>query len=120
LDDVGSEGLRIAMKNMIISDVKPKDEDDDDTPPLFQVLPFSSNTSHKDQVSNVERNEELIHQPINYSTSASTQDASSQPKIHDTIAKNHSIDQVVGDINKGVQSQTRLASFCEHYSFFLW
>jgi hypothetical protein len=28
-DDVGNEGLRIAMKNMTIGDVKPKDEDDD-------------------------------------------------------------------------------------------
>jgi hypothetical protein len=35
LDDVGNEGLRIAMKNMTIGDVKPKDEDDDDPSPLF-------------------------------------------------------------------------------------
>jgi hypothetical protein len=46
LDDVGNEGLRIAMKNITIGDVKPKDEDDDPSP-LFQVLP-SSSTSHKD------------------------------------------------------------------------
>jgi hypothetical protein len=37
LDDVGNEGLRIAMKNMTISDVKPKDDDDPSL--LFQVLP---------------------------------------------------------------------------------
>jgi hypothetical protein len=48
LDDVGNEGLRIAMKNMTIGDVKPKDEDDDDLSPLFQVLSSSSSTSHKD------------------------------------------------------------------------
>jgi hypothetical protein len=35
LDDVGNEGLRIAMKNLTIGDVKPKDEDDDDPSPLF-------------------------------------------------------------------------------------
>jgi hypothetical protein len=39
LDDVGNEGLRITMKNMTIGDVKPKDKDDDDPSPLFQVLP---------------------------------------------------------------------------------
>jgi hypothetical protein len=60
LDDIGNEGLRVGMKNMTIGDVKPKDEDDDDPSPLFQVLP-SSSTSHKDQVSNVKRDEELIH-----------------------------------------------------------
>jgi hypothetical protein len=81
-----------------------------------QVLP-SSSTSHKDQVTNVERDEESIHQPINDSSSTSTQDASSQLKIHNAIAKDHLIDQIIGDINKGVQTRSHLASFCEHYSF---
>jgi hypothetical protein len=57
LDDVGNEGFIIAMKNMTIGNVKPKDEDDDDPSLLFQVLPSSSNTSHKDQVSSVKSNE---------------------------------------------------------------
>jgi hypothetical protein len=118
LDDVGNEGLRIAMKNMTSGDAKPKDEDDDYPSPLFQVLPSSSSTSHKDQVNNVKGNEESNHQQVNDSSSSSTQDVSSQLKIHNTIAKDHPIDQIVGDINKGVQTRSCLASFCEHYSFF--
>jgi hypothetical protein len=35
LDDVGNEGLRIAMKNLTIGDIKLKDEDDDNPSPLF-------------------------------------------------------------------------------------
>jgi hypothetical protein len=31
--------------------------------------------------------------------------------------KDPHIDQIVGDINEGVQTRSRLASFCEHYSF---
>jgi hypothetical protein len=104
LDDVGNEGLRIAMKNMTIGDVKPKYEDDDDPSPLFQVLASSSSTSHKDQVGNVESNEESVHQLVNDSPSTSTQDVSSQLKIHNAIAKDHRIDQIVGDISKGVQT----------------
>jgi hypothetical protein len=92
LNDVGNEGLRIAIKNMTINDVKPKDEEDDDPSLLFQVLSFSSSTSHKDQVSNVEGNEESNHQPVNDSSSSSIQDASSQLKIYHAIAKDHSID----------------------------
>jgi hypothetical protein len=92
------------MKNMINGDVKSKDKDDDDPSSLFQVLPSSSYTSHKDQVSNMEMNEESIHQPVNMSSSTYIQDASSQPKINNAIAKDHPIDQVVGDINKGVQT----------------
>jgi hypothetical protein len=109
--------LRIAIKNMTICDIKPKD-DDDDPSPLFQVLPSSSYNSHKDQVSNVEGHEKKSnHQPVNDSSSSPTQDASSQLKIHNVIAKDHSIVQIVGNINKGVQTRSRLASFCEHYSF---
>jgi hypothetical protein len=80
-------------------------------------LPSSSSTSHKDQVSNVEGNGELNHQPVNGFSSFSTQDASSQLKIHNAIVKDHPIDQIIGDNNKGVQTRSRLASFCEHYSF---
>jgi hypothetical protein len=47
----------------------------------------------------------------------STQIDSSQLKIHNANAKDHPIDQIIGDINKGVQTRYCLASFCEHYSF---
>jgi hypothetical protein len=80
-------------------------------------LPSSSSTSHKNQDSNVEGNEESIHPLVNNSSSSPTQDASSQLKVHNAIAKDHPIDQNVGDINKGVQTRSYLASFCEHYSF---
>jgi hypothetical protein len=117
LGDVGNEGLRIAMNNITIGGVKPKDEDVDYPSPLFQVLPSSYSTSHKDQVSNVKGNEESNHQLDNDSSSSPTYDASSQLKIHNAITKDHPIDQIVGDINKGVQTRSCLASFCEHYSF---
>jgi hypothetical protein len=80
------------MKNMTIGDVKPKDEDDDYPSPLFKVLSSSSSSSHKDQVNNVKGNEESNHQPVNDSSSSSTQDTSSQLKIHNVIAKDHPID----------------------------
>jgi hypothetical protein len=80
---------------MTIGDVKPNDEDDDYPSPLFQVLPSSSSTSHKDQVNYVEGYGESNHQPINDSSSSSTQDTSSQLKIHNAITKDHPIDQIV-------------------------
>jgi hypothetical protein len=82
-----------------------------------QNLPSSSSNSHKDQVSNVEGNEESNHQLINDSSLSSTQDVSSQLNIHNATAKDYPIDKIVGDINKGVQTWSHLASFCEHYSF---
>jgi hypothetical protein len=34
-----------------------------------------------------------------------------------TIRRNHPVDQIMGDINKGVTTRSRLANFCEHNSF---
>jgi hypothetical protein len=33
------------------------------------------------------------------------------------IARDHPLDQIVGDIRSGVQTRSRLASFCECFSF---
>jgi hypothetical protein len=59
----------------------------------------------------VEENEESILQPANDSSSTFIQDVISQLKIHNAIVKDHPIDQIVGSINKGVQTRSRLAFF---------
>jgi hypothetical protein len=33
-----------------------------------------------------------------------------------TIKRNHPVDQILGDISKGVTTRSRLANFCENYS----
>ena len=33
------------------------------------------------------------------------------------IARDHPLDTIVADISRGVQTRSRLASFCEHFSF---
>jgi hypothetical protein len=38
-------------------------------------------------------------------------------QVRATIPRNHPIDQILGDISKGVTTRSRLANFCEHYSF---
>jgi hypothetical protein len=39
------------------------------------------------------------------------------PRIHQIIQKNHPVDNILGSINKEVTTRSRLATFCEHYSF---
>jgi hypothetical protein len=34
-----------------------------------------------------------------------------------SIQRHHHVDQILGDISKGVTTRSRLATFCEHYSF---
>jgi hypothetical protein len=38
-------------------------------------------------------------------------------QIRPTIQRHHPVDQILGDISKGVTTHSRLANFCEHYSF---
>jgi hypothetical protein len=38
-------------------------------------------------------------------------------QVRATIQRNHPIDQILGDISKGVTTRSRLVNFCEHYSF---
>jgi hypothetical protein len=39
------------------------------------------------------------------------------PRIHHNIQKDHPVDNILGSISKGVTTRSRLATFCEHYSF---
>jgi hypothetical protein len=44
--------------------------------------------------------------------------ASNVPTFQPTnIARDHPLDTIIGDISKGVQTRSRLALFCEHFSF---
>jgi hypothetical protein len=38
-------------------------------------------------------------------------------QVRATIQRNHPVDHILGDISKGVTTRSRLANFCEHYSF---
>jgi hypothetical protein len=40
-------------------------------------------------------------------------------QVRATIQRNHSVDQILGDISKGVTTHSCLANFCENYSLFL-
>ena len=39
------------------------------------------------------------------------------PRVHQSIQKDHPVDNILGNITKGVTTRSRLATFCEHYSF---
>jgi hypothetical protein len=37
--------------------------------------------------------------------------------VRQNVHRDHSIDNILGDIKKGVTNRSRAANFCEHYSF---
>jgi hypothetical protein len=38
-------------------------------------------------------------------------------QVRTTIQRDNSVDQILGAISKGVTTHSRIANFCEHYSF---
>ncbi|WVZ84651.1 hypothetical protein U9M48_031658 [Paspalum notatum var. saurae] len=118
MNDVRGEELRKAMKTMAIGDVKPKEVEDDDT---MLVIPSTSTTNVQDhrgqQDAQVDNTQDHSPPSPMISPSTSTHDSHAHPRIHHTVAKDRPIDQIVGDISKGVQTRSCIASFCEHYSF---
>jgi hypothetical protein len=39
------------------------------------------------------------------------------PRVHQAIQRDHPVNSILGDIHKGVTTKSRVAHFCEHYSF---
>ena len=39
------------------------------------------------------------------------------PRVHQSIQRDHPVDNILGSIQRGVTTRTCLATFCEHYSF---
>ncbi|WVZ94206.1 LOW QUALITY PROTEIN: hypothetical protein U9M48_040127 [Paspalum notatum var. saurae] len=118
LNDVRGEELIKAMKAMAIGDVKPKEVEDDDT---IMVIPSTSTTIVQDdqdqqdaQVDNIQ--DHSPPSPLDI-PSTSAHDSHTHPRIHHTVSKDHHVDQIIGDISKGVQTRSRIALFCEHCSF---
>ena len=93
------------MKNMDVGHISPREvievEDDKD-----QVLSNSNVQVDTSQAS-------LSSQPSDQSN-ASNQVQVLQPT---NVARDHPLDSIIGDISIGVQTRSRLALFCEHFSF---
>jgi hypothetical protein len=123
LDDVRSNGLRNAMKNMSIGDVRPREEDEDEDGPSISIRVNPSTSISNDQaqpiVQDSSNDDAQVQNQVGSTTSpsTSTQEPIVPQRIHHVLATDHPVDQIMGDISKGVQTRSRIASFCEHYFF---
>ncbi|XP_066341604.1 uncharacterized protein [Miscanthus floridulus] len=120
LDDVKGTQLVNSMKNMDIGDIRPREvidvEDEKD-----QVLPPPNVQANENQASTSGTHDEAQVQQVEDQQASSSQanQANDQSQVLQPthIARDYPLDQIVGDIRSGVQTKSRLASFCEHYSF---
>jgi hypothetical protein len=110
-----------ALQRMAIGDVRPQDSSEpqppnDTTPP----------TQDDEQNQEVELDEDQAHdQEESIDQGADEDDGDHQGsrtkpphrRVHQTIQRDHPVDNILGDIKKGVTTRSRVANFCQHYSF---
>jgi hypothetical protein len=131
LDD--EEASCVTLRNMSIGDVYPKEFEE---PTQAQDQPSSSMqasppTQDEDQAQGDE-NEDQEDEPPQEEDNDKGGDAENEDKeddqeiqgqrpphqrVHQAIQRDHLVNSILGDIHKGVTTRSRVAHFCEHYSF---
>jgi hypothetical protein len=128
LDD--EEAPCVALRNMSIGDVCPKESEE---PIQAQDQPSSSMqasppTQDEDEAQDDEE-EDQEDEPPQEDDNDQGGDANDQDKeneqvprpphlrVHQASQRDHPVNTILGDIRKGVTTRSRVAHFCEHYSF---
>jgi hypothetical protein len=114
LDDIDEDDVPTAvMHTMAIGEVRPQEQQEQDQPSSsIMVHPPTQDDGQVHQ-------EEACDQGGAQEEQAMEEEAPLAPptQVQATIQRNHPVDQILGDISKGVTTRSRLANFCEHYSF---
>jgi hypothetical protein len=131
LDD--EEAPCVALRNMSIGDVCPKESKE---PPQAQDQPSSSNQAspptQDEEQDQGDEEEDQEYEPSQVEGNDQGGDEDNQdkedeqeiqgqrpphPRVHQAIQRDHPVNSILGDIHKGVTTRSRVAHFCEHYSF---
>jgi hypothetical protein len=98
------------MRTMAIGDVRPQEQDQPSSSTMVQ--PPTQDEEHVPK-------EEGMDQGGAHEEKDKEQEVQHAPptQVRATIQRNHPMDQILGDISKGVTTCSRLTNFYEHYSF---
>jgi hypothetical protein len=114
LDDVDEDEVpTAAMRTMALGDVRPQELQEQDQPSFSTMV--HPPTQDNEQVPQEERQDQGGAQEEHVKEEEASR--APQTQVRATIQRNHPMDQILGDISKGVTTRSRLANFCEHYSF---
>ena len=114
LDDVDEEDVpTAAIRTMAIGEVRPQEQDERDQPSSSTMV--HPPTQDDEQV----HQEEACDQGGAQDDHVMEEEAQPAPptQVRAMIQRDHPVDQILGDISKGVTTRSRLVNFCEHYSF---
>jgi hypothetical protein len=114
LDDIDEDDVpTTAMRTMAIGDVRPQEQQEQDQSSSSTMV--HPPTQDDGQIHQEEAHDQGGAQEEQDIEEEAPRDPPTQ--VRATIQRNHPVDQILGDISKGVTTRSRLANFCEHYSF---
>jgi hypothetical protein len=114
LDDIDEDEVSTtAMRTMAIGDVRPQELLEQDRPSSSKMV--HPPTQDDEQVPQEEGHDQGGAQEEHVMEEEAPRAPPTQ--VRATIQRHHPVDQILGDISKGVTTRSRLANFCEHYSF---
>jgi hypothetical protein len=110
-----------ALQRMAIGDVRPQDPNDqpqerspnDTTPPTHEI----DQDTHEEEDEHHDQVQEQSNDQGGDENNGDKGEAPPYPRVYHNIQRDHSINNIHGDIKKGVTTRTHIANFCEHYSF---
>jgi hypothetical protein len=123
LDVVDDEEAPCALQRMAIGDVRPQDRSEppppnDTTPPTQDHEQDQEDEQEETQdVDRVHDQEERIDQWGDEDDGDHEGSRTRLPhqRVHETIQRDHPVDNILGDIKKGVTTRSHVATFCQHH-----
>jgi hypothetical protein len=110
-----------ALQRMAIDDVRPQDPNDqpqdptpNDTTPPAQGL---DQDNHEEEDEPNDQDQEEINDQGGDEDDGDIGEAPPQPRVCHNVQSDHLIDNILGDIKKGVTTRSRVVNFYEYYSF---
>jgi hypothetical protein len=106
-----------ALQKMAIGDVRPQDSSESLSP---------NDTTPPTQGHEQDQDEDQAHdQEVSIDQGGEKDDGDHQgsrkkpphTRVHQTVQRDHLVDNILGDIKKGVTTRSCVANFCKHYSF---
>jgi hypothetical protein len=110
-----------ALQRIVICDVRPQDPSNqpqetfpnDITPPEQG----RDQDNHEEYVEPNDQGQEESNDQEGDEDDGDKGEAPPHPRVRQNVQRDHPIDNILGDIEKGVTTRSRVANFCEHYSF---
>ena len=106
---------------MVIGDIRSQDpsnqlqetSSNDTTPPIKGL----DQDNHEEDVEPNDKGQEESNDQGRDEDDGDKGEVPPHPRVRQNIQRNHPVDNILGDIEKRVTTRSRVANFCEHYSF---